>query len=113
MQACKGTPGREIAPNTGVNATKSFTFVTKSGKILHSPILHYISGAQWAPDAFSSWMEKTVTKTIHCHWENRFVLQKYGAVWKFLPKRFSKINPRQTSSLSLFPKRSTCISIDN
>ena len=28
-------------------------------------------------------------------------------------KRFAKINPRQTSSLSLFPKRSTCISIDN
>ena len=47
MQACKGTPGREIAPNTGVNATKSFTFVTKSGKILHSPILHYVSGAQF------------------------------------------------------------------
>ena len=47
MQACKGTPGREIAPNTGVNATKSFTFVTKSGKILHSLILHYVSGAQF------------------------------------------------------------------
>ena len=73
-------------------------------KFPHSPILYC---------AFSSWIEKTVTKTIHCHWENRFVLQKYGAVWKFLPKRFSKINPRQTSSLSLFPKRSTCISIDN
>ena len=28
-------------------------------------------------------------------------------------KRFAKINPRQTSLLSLFPKRSTCISIDN
>ena len=28
-------------------------------------------------------------------------------------KRFAKINPRQTSSLSLFPKRSTCLSIDN
>ena len=27
-------------------------------------------------------------------------------------KRFAKINPRQTSSLSLFPKRSTCISIN-
>ena len=22
-------------------------------------------------------------KTIHCHWENRFVLQWHGAVWKF------------------------------
>ena len=28
-------------------------------------------------------------------------------------KRFARLNPRQTSSLSLFPKRSTCISIDN
>ena len=36
-------------------------------KFPHSPmpILHY---------AFSSWIEKTMTKTIHCHWENRFVL---------------------------------------
>ena len=42
-------------------------------KFPHSPILHY---------AFSSWIEKTTTKTIHCHWENRFVLQYYGAVWK-------------------------------
>ena len=44
-------------------------------KFPHSPILHY---------AFSSWIEKTMTKTIHCHWENRFVLQ-YGAVRKFYP----------------------------
>ena len=28
-------------------------------------------------------------------------------------KKFATINPRQTSLLSLFPKRSTCISIDN
>ena len=35
-------------------------------KFPHSPILHY---------AFSSWIEKTMTKTIDCHWENRFVLQ--------------------------------------
>ena len=40
----------------------------------HSPIQHY---------AFSSWIEKTMKKTIHCHWENRFVLQGYGAVRKF------------------------------
>ena len=33
-------------------------------KFPHSPILHYV---------FSSWIEKTMTKTIHCHWENRFV----------------------------------------
>ena len=35
-------------------------------KFPHGPILHY---------AFSSWIEITMTKTIHCHWENRFVLQ--------------------------------------
>ena len=35
-------------------------------KFPHSPNLHY---------AFSSWIEKTITKTIHFHWENRFVLQ--------------------------------------
>ena len=34
-------------------------------KFQHSPILYY---------AFSSWIEKTMTKTIHCHRENRFVL---------------------------------------
>ena len=37
-----------------------------SVKFPYSPTLHY---------AFSSWIEKTTTKTIHCHWENRFVLQ--------------------------------------
>ena len=35
-------------------------------KFAHSPILHY---------AFSSWIEKTMKKTIHLHWENRFVLE--------------------------------------
>ena len=35
-------------------------------KFPHSPILHY---------AFSSWTEKTMTKTIHFRWEKRFVLQ--------------------------------------
>ena len=43
-------------------------------KFRHSPILHY---------AFSSWIEKAMTKTIHCHWENRFVLQWHGALRKF------------------------------
>ena len=37
-----------------------------SVKFPHSPILHYV---------FSSWIEKTIKKTIHCHWENRFALQ--------------------------------------
>ena len=41
-------------------------FQTGWVKFPHSPILHY---------AFSSWIEKTMTKTIHCHCENRFVLQ--------------------------------------
>ena len=35
--------------------------MAKSVKFPHSSILHY---------AFSSWIEKTRTKTIHCHWEN-------------------------------------------
>ena len=56
--------GREIASNTGANATKFFTLATK--------------------------------------------YRPYSEL-----KRFAKINPRQTSWLSLFPKRSTCISIDN
>ena len=29
----------------------------------------------WHSLVFSSWIEKTMTKTIDCHWENRFVLQ--------------------------------------
>ena len=33
-------------------------------KFALNPMLHY---------AFSSWIEKTMTKTIHYHWENRFV----------------------------------------
>ena len=37
-----------------------------SVKFAHSPILHY---------TFSSWIEKTMKKTIHRHWENRFVLE--------------------------------------
>ena len=37
----------------------------RSVKFPHSPILHY---------ALSSWIEKKITKTIHCHWENRFGL---------------------------------------
>ena len=47
-------------------------------KFPHSPILHY---------AFSSWAEKTLTKTIRCHWENRFV---YGAVRKFYRPAWKK-----------------------
>ena len=46
-------------------------------KFPHSPVLHY---------AFSSWREITMTKTGHCHWENRFVLQQYGPVRKFYPE---------------------------
>ena len=35
-------------------------------KVPNSPTLHY---------TFSSWIEKTMTKTIHRHWEDGFVLQ--------------------------------------
>ena len=51
-------------------------------KFPHSPVLHY---------AFSSWIEKTMTKTIHCHWENRFVLQQYEAVQKFYQFIFNEV----------------------
>ena len=53
-------------------------------KFPHSPmpILHY---------AFSSWIEKTMTKTIHCHWENRFALQQYEAVQKFYQFIFNEV----------------------
>ena len=48
-------------------------------KFPHSSIQHY---------ALSSWIEKTMSKTIHCQWENRFVLQGYGAVRKFYQIHF-------------------------
>ena len=41
-------------------------FMAKSVKFPHSFILHY---------AFNSWIEKTRTKTIHCHRENIFLFQ--------------------------------------
>ena len=41
-------------------------YIKTKVKFPHNPILHY---------AFSSWIEKTKTKTIDCYWENRFVLQ--------------------------------------
>ena len=53
-----------------------------SAKFPHSPILHY---------AFSSWIEKTMTKTIQFHWENRFILQWCGAMRKFYQVFFCDI----------------------
>ena len=73
--------GREIAPNTGANATRFFTLATKSWKVV----------------------AKLATTTFHHN-----LTKRYSEL-----NKFAKINPRQTSSLSLFPKRSTCISIDN
>ena len=73
--------GREIALNTGANATKFFTLATKSWKLV----------------------AKLATRMFHHN------LTKRSSELK----RFAKTNPRQTSSLSLFPKCSTCISIDN
>ena len=46
-------------------------------KFPHSPILNY---------AFSSWLEKTMKKTIHFHWENRFVLTIVWGCAETLPK---------------------------
>ena len=62
--------GREIAPNTGANATKFFTLVTKSWKLV----------------------AKLATRTFHHN-----LTKRYSEL-----KRFAKINPQQTSSLSLF-----------
>ena len=73
--------GREIAPNTGANATKFFTLATKSWKLV----------------------AKLATRMFHHN-----LTKRYSEL-----KRFAKINPWQTSSLSLFSKRSTRISIDN
>ena len=72
-------PGCEIVPNTGTNATKFFTLVTKSWKLV----------------------AKLVTRMFHHDLTCRYS-ELLGS---------AKINPRQTSSLSLIPKCSTCISI--
>ena len=55
--------------------------------------------------ATKSWklIAKLVTRMFHHN-----LTKRYSEL-----KRFAKINPQQTSSLSLFPKCSTCISIDN
>ena len=55
--------------------------------------------------ATKSWklVAKLATRTFHHN-----LTKRYSEL-----KRFAKINPRQTSSLSLFPKRNTCISSDN
>ena len=73
--------GCEIVPNTGANATKFFTLVTKSSKLV--AIL--------------------VTRMFHHN-----LTMRYSGL-----KRFAEINLQQTSLLSLFPKCSMCISIDN
>ena len=39
------------------------------------PILHY---------AFSSWIEKTMTKTIHCHWETDLFYNSMGLCGNFI-----------------------------
>ena len=72
--------GREIAPNTGSNATTFFTLATKSWKLV----------------------AKLATRVFHHN-----LTERYGEF-----KIFSTINLRQTSSLSLFPKRRRCVSID-
>ena len=41
--------------------------------------------------AFSSRLEKTMTKTIHCHWENRFVYNSMGLCGNFT-KTFYNLN---------------------
>lgn len=58
-------------------------------KFPHSLILHF---------AFSSWIEKIMTKTRHCHWENRFVL----AVRKFYQGEFSRSSVGQFWCILLY-----------
>ena len=63
------------------------------------------NGPKFFTLATKSWklVAKLATRTFHHN-----LTKRYSEL-----KRFAKINPRQISSLSLFPKRSTCISIDN
>ena len=81
-------PGREITPNTGANTTKFFPLATKSWKLVTK-----------------SWnlVAKLATWMFHHNLTERYSESK----------RFAKINPRQTSSLSLFPKLGSSNSIDN
>ena len=58
-------------------------------KFPHSLILHF---------AFSSWIEKIMTKTIYCHWEDRFVL----AVRKFYQGEFSRSSVGQFWCILLY-----------
>ena len=69
-----------------------------SVKFAHSPILHY---------AFSSWIEKTMKKTIHRHWENRFVLESYGVMWKFYRLFFE--GSRRSEARIIFSLRRHCL----
>ena len=47
-------------------------------KFPHSPILHY---------AFSSWIVKITTKTIHCHWETDLFNNSMGLCGNFTRKQ--------------------------
>ena len=52
---------------------------TKEGKKFpHSPILHY---------AFSSWIEKTMTKTIHCLGKTDLFYNRMGLCGNFTQKK--------------------------
>ena len=46
-----------------------------------------------------------MTKTIHCHWENRFVLQWHGAVRKFYHDAVYVIFQQSLSVLELIKLR--------
>ena len=50
-----------------------------------------------------------MTKTIHFHWENRFVLQWYGAVRKLYRKSFwTPVNSERFGVSDIFNKSSDC-----
>ena len=53
------------------------SFITARVKFPHSPILHH---------AFSSWIEKTMTKTTHYHWGDIICFTIVGGCAEILPK---------------------------
>ena len=57
-----GSPAQTVR----TQVKKRTEIIRPETKFPQQPHTHY---------AFSSWIEKTMKKTIHCHWDNRFVLQ--------------------------------------
>ena len=65
---------------------KTFFPMANLVKFPHSPILHY---------AFSSWIEKTMTKTIHHHWETDLFYNSMGLCGNFIQITISHVKKRE------------------